>query len=112
MKGSLFDTLLESVDLDKHLLPYLDLSGWQQVDTDNRNWSVWQMAALDDEDPYELIFPQRAKTGERREYARKAIEFLSGLRDEREERTIQRVINYDRDVLFLRNTGSLRNSVH
>ncbi len=106
MSTNLFDTLLESIDLDAQLLPYLDLSGWQQVERNDSNWSIWHIDAPEDDQPYELVFPVRSKRGERREYARKAIEFLAALHDEQEERTVQRVINYDRDVLFLRNTDT------
>jgi hypothetical protein len=109
MSTNLFETLLHSVDVDTQLLPYLDLSGWEQIEKNNPNWSMWHTPAPDDEEPYELVFPLRARRGEYREYARKAIEFLAALHEEPEERTVQRVINYDRDVLFLRNLDTNAN---
>ncbi len=69
----------------------------------NRRWSIWHGPLDADGRPFELVLPIQGSAEERRAYLIKAIELLAALREETRERLIQRIINYDRDVLFVRN---------
>lgn len=103
--GSVIDHLLQTVDVNAHLQPFMGLSGWKQVEPDN-NWWIWHGPKDTNGEPSELVFPINAKMAERRSYNIKALELLAFLSNEPMERLLQRVLNFDRDLLFLRNVDT------
>lgn len=97
------DQLLDTINLRYHLIPFLESSGWQRVDLENRHWSVWHGEHDMGGEPLELLLPLEGSATERRAYLAKAVELLAAVRDESLIRSLYRIINYDRDVLFVRN---------
>ena len=104
--GTVIDHLLQAVDVNAHLQPFMGLSGWTQVEQENKNWWLWHGPKDANGVPSELVFPINAKMAERRSYNIKALELLAFLASEPMERLVQRVLNFDRDLLFLRNVDT------
>ncbi len=103
MAAQTFDALLNTVNMREHVLSFLELTGWEHVEPDNPHWSIWHGALDGDGRPFELVFPNDGSARERRAYLLTAVEALAALHGEDEGRIIQRIVNYDRDMLFLRN---------
>lgn len=104
MSGQTSATLLRSINYRVHLMPFMESTGWHSTNEGNSRWTVWNHAPeYGDSQAYELVFPSQGSEEERRGYVSKAIDFLSAFYDETADRVILRVLNFDRDLLFLRN---------
>lgn len=101
MNPPIVDRLVRSVDLEGNLLPFLLLSGWKRIE--DSNWIVVHGERDIHDRPLELAFP-RERTGERAAYISKAVNLLAALRKEPIQLILQSIVNYDRDMLYVRNT--------
>lgn len=105
--NNLIDRLLQSLDVDANLLPFLQFSGWIQSEPENKNWIVMYGPVDLQGKPLELVFPKdRREEGVRREYAIKAVELITAIRNEPIQLVIQNIIYFDRDMLYVRNTDN------
>jgi len=102
--NSIIDRLIHLVDIEFNLLPYLKYSGWNEVESDNSRWIVLQGAKDMTGKPIQVVFPRHRTEEEGTKYAIKAVEILSAIENESLQLTLQSVINYDRDMLYIRNT--------
>lgn len=103
MNASLLDRLVDSVDLEANLLPFLRYSGWQPAEPGNPHWIVL-LGELDASDrPLELVFPREGTSGDKRAYVHKAAELLAVLNEKPLQVILQSIINYDRDMVYVRN---------
>ena len=104
--NSIVDRLIHLVDIEFNLVPFLKYSGWDEVESKNSRWIVLQGASDVDGKPIQMVFPRHRTEEEGRKYAVKAVEILSALENEPLQLTLQSVINYDRDMLYIRNTDT------
>ena len=105
MFSPVIDRLLQSIDIEKNLLPYLRFSGWKDASGENINWIVFHGENDFFGKPIELVFPKKERSiDEKREYIIKAVELLTAIKDEPLQLVVQSIICYDRDLLFIRNT--------
>lgn len=104
MNAPIMDQLLKAVDVEANLVPYLKFSGWEMVDALNRHWIVMHGEQDADNEPFEIVFPREKSTEKRIAYVSKAVELLGALKSEPVQLVAQRIINYDRDMLYIRNT--------
>lgn len=104
MNTPITDRLIQSIDLDVNLLPYLIYSGWKQVEEGKENWIVMHGEEDIYGNPIELVFPSSKKRNEEnRSYIIKAVELLTALNNDPMQLVLQNIINYDRDMLYVRN---------
>lgn len=102
--NSIIDRLIHLIDIEFNLLPYLKYSGWSEVESENSRWIVLQGAEDVAGKPIQVVFPRHRTEEEGTKYAVKAIEILSAVENEPLQLALQSVINYDRDMLYIRNT--------
>ncbi len=103
MNSTVAERLMRAVDLESNLLPFLALTGWERVDEGNPRWVVVHGHHDSNGRPLELVFPRERSDQHRQAYILKAIDLLTALRDEPLQMVLQRLINYDRDLLCIRN---------
>jgi|CXWL01.1.fsa_nt_gi hypothetical protein len=106
MNTPILDRLIRSVDVESNLLPFLRYSGWEQIDIAKARWIVVHGEQDVNKYPLELVFPLEKGADERRSYIVKAIELLAALKHEPMQLVVQSIINYDRDMLYIRNTDT------
>ena len=104
MNTPLLNKLLQSIKVDKNLIPFLKFSGWEQIDIKNDRWIVLHGEHDVDNHPLELVFPREGGYEIKYSYAEKAVDLLATLRNEPVQLVIQSIINFDRDMLYVRNT--------
>lgn len=102
--NSTVDRLINLVDIEFNLLPFLKYSGWNEVASENSRWVVLQGEQDASGKPIQMVFPRHRTEEEGKKYAIKAVEILAVLGNEPLQLTLQSVINYDRDMLYIRNT--------
>jgi len=102
--NSIIDRLIHLVDIEFNILPFLKYSGWSEVEFGNPRWIVLQGLQDVNGKPIQMVFPRHRTEEEGRKYALKAVEILSAIENEPLQITLQSVINYDRDMLYVRNT--------
>lgn len=111
MSKSILDALLESVNVESNIVPFLKYSGWSQAENDNPRWIVMHGGHDAEEQPFELVFPAKANTSDAQPYIVKAVELLTALRSEPMQLVVQSVIKYDRDIFYVRNVDTDENAI-
>ena len=106
---SVIDRLMDAVDLENNLLPYMKLAGWTQ--SEDAGWIVLHGERDLSDHPLELVFPRERNASEREGYVRKAVELLMALKDEPLQLVVQGILNYDRDLLYARNVDTERDAI-
>jgi hypothetical protein len=98
------DHLFNLVNLENNLLPYLNYSGWKQVELTNQNWIVMYGKLDYQEKNLQLVFPKEPTAEEGQKYINKAINLLSTIENVPLQLILQNIIYYDRDLFYVRNT--------
>jgi hypothetical protein len=105
MNPSVIDKLLQSIDIENNLLPYLRYSGWIEYHEPSDNWIVFHGEQDINGQPFELVLPRVNKSHEEKQsYIIKAVEILTALKNEPMQLIAQSIICYDRDIFYVRNT--------
>ena len=96
-------SLFRDIGVERNLLPYLQLTGWEFIDETNNHWYVFKGGKDSDGNPLEIILPKNPNARDLGIYVENAVNLLSSLANETIQNTIKRIVFYDCDVLFSRN---------
>lgn len=88
------------------LAEYLQLQGWEEVETVRNPWRVFINDSIIPEDTIEIVLPRRGDSLEGRMHIAIGLSLLSQLTKEEPERIIQRVQYRHYDVLQIRNLNT------
>lgn len=91
------------IRVEGNLVPYLQLTGWQESKEANNRWFVYQFSSKTDGDALEIVIPKNPRARDLKIYVENAINLLSALSEETNDDIVRRIVYYDTDVLHSRN---------
>lgn len=90
------------IRIEGNLIPYLQLTGWQEAKEANARWFVYQFTQ-EEGDALEIVLPRNSRARDLRIYVDNTINLLSALSEEPVDDVVRRIVYYDTDVLHSRN---------
>lgn len=96
------DKLMRNLHLED-MIQYLTLTGWENIESPNPRWQIFTAHEDITGDSLELVFPSEAQAFDIRIYLANGINTISTLNHEEPELTIERMKNYNKDILKIRN---------
>lgn len=90
------------IRVEGNLIPYLQLTGWQESKEASAGWFVYQFTQ-EKGNALEIVLPKNSRARDLRIYVDNTINLLSALSEEPVDDIVRRIVYYDTDVLHSRN---------
>ena len=94
-------SILNDINIDENLIPFLKLTDWKEDTTANIRWFVFRHEFHEGE-TLEIVLPRNVQSHDLKTYTENAIELLSAASGENIQDTLQRIVYFDTDVLHSR----------